>query len=142
MPDGGFFELLEHLAVTQDELEILGLAAGIERLAVDLAFEIDRHAVGPGRPASCGRCAKVRRCLRRMSSVLSIAASDTSEDSFSTSALARSPSLTSGRHFEHRVEGQLALGRAFLFGDARLAGHPQVGFVGGAWRRLRRPCRS
>ena len=41
----GGVELLEHLAFADDELEVVGLAAG-EGLAVDLAFEVDRDAVG------------------------------------------------------------------------------------------------
>ena len=52
----GVVELLEHLAFADDELEALGLAAG-ERLAVDLAFEVDRHAVAVRRaPSAAGRC--------------------------------------------------------------------------------------
>jgi hypothetical protein len=46
--------------------------------------------------SAAGRCAKVRRCLRRISSVLSIASSVTSVDARSTSAVPRSPSWTSG----------------------------------------------
>jgi len=37
-------ELLEHLAFADQELERLGLAT-VERFAIDLAFEVDRHAV-------------------------------------------------------------------------------------------------
>ena len=81
--------------------------------------------------ASCGRWAKVRRCLRRMSRVLSMAASLTSVLSFSTSARGQVADLDFGVHLEHRVESQLALGRCFLLGDLGLAGDAQLGLVGG-----------
>jgi hypothetical protein len=81
----GGVELLEHLPFADDELEALGLAA-LERHAVDGAGEIDRHPVAGGAGSTAGRCWKVRRCLRRMSSVLSTASSPTSVVTRSTSA--------------------------------------------------------
>ena len=41
---------------------------------------------------------------------------------------------------EHRVERQLALGRAFLLGDLGLARHAQVGLVGGLVESRARSC--
>ncbi len=97
--------------------------------AVDRAREVDRHAVAGGRGSPPGRCWKVRRCLRRMSIVLSTAASPTSVDTRSTSAGARSPILNLGIDLESRVERHLALGRVRLLGDSRGSGDAQLGLV-------------
>ena len=54
MPRTASSNSFEHLAFADHELEVLGLAA-LERLAVDLAFEVDRHAVAVLRGGFAGR---------------------------------------------------------------------------------------
>ena len=126
----GVLEFLEHLAFADDELEVLGLAA-LEGLAVDLAFEVDRHAVAVLRGG-------VLRALREGAALL---AQDVERLVDGVVAHLGAELLDFGagqvvdldvrEHLEHRVESQLALGRLFLLGDAGLAGHAQLGLVGG-----------
>jgi len=140
---GGVFELLEHLAIAQNELEVGSLAAS-EGLAVDLAFEVDGHAVaclGLRRPAA--RWAKVRRCLRRISMVLSMASSVTSAVNFFDFGTGQIADLDFGVDLEHRVESHLTFRRRLRFSVMLgLAGDTQLGFVGGSRQRPRPPCRS
>ena len=77
------------------------------------------------------RCAKVRRCLRRMSSVLSIAASVDFGRHALDLGLGQVAELDLGVDLEGGVEGHLAFRRAFLLGDRGCAGDAQLGFVGG-----------
>ena len=111
MPRTALVEFLEHLAFAEHELEVLGLAA-LERLAVDLAFEVDRHAVALVRPPRrCGRCGEgaallaqdverlVDRCVAHLGAELL---------DFGGGQVA---DLDFGIDLEHGVESQLAFGR-------------------------------
>jgi hypothetical protein len=131
----GLVELLEHLAFADHELEVLGLAA-LEGLAVDLAFEVDGDAVA-------GLHGGVLRALGEGAALLAQdvqGAVDGGVGDFGADLLDFGFGQVADLHFrvdlEHRVEGQLAFGRAFLLGDLRLAGHAQLGFVGGGGEGL------
>ena len=125
----GILKFLEHLAFADQKLEVLGLAA-LEGLAIDLAFEVHRHAVtifGGGRLGALGeRAALLTQDVQGLF--------DGSFVHFSGQALDLSVrqvgNLHFGKHLEHGVKGHLAFGRAFLLGDARLASHAQLGLVG------------
>ena len=106
----GVLEFLEHLAFADQELEVLGLAA-LEGLAVDLAFEVDRHAV-----AFLGR-----GVLRALGEGAALLAQDVQRlvdggvGHFGAELLDFGRGQVADLHFgidlEHRVESQLALGR-------------------------------
>ena len=131
----GVLEFLEHLAFADQELEVLGLAA-LEGLAVDLAFEVDRHAV-----AFLGR-----GVLRALGEGAALLAQDVQRlvdggvAHFGAELLDFGRGQVADLHFgidlEHRVESQLALGRCFLLGDLGLAGDAQLGLVGGLGESL------
>ena len=108
-----------------------------QRLAVDLAFEVDGGAVAGLAAASslAGRWAKVRRCLRRMSTVLSMASSVTSAGDALHLGLAQIADLDFG--YTSKVASKPSGLRALrtLLNDG-LGGHAQLGFVGRAGEGL------
>ncbi|KAF1053364.1 MAG: hypothetical protein GAK34_01023 [Delftia tsuruhatensis] len=124
----GVFEFLEHLAFADQELEVFGLAAG-EGLAVDLAFEVHGHAVAVHGHIGLGALREGAALLAQDVHGLV----DGSVVHFGRQLLdfgrGQVTDLDFRHHFEDGFELGLALGSAFLFGDAGLAGHAQLGFV-------------
>ena len=124
----GILEFLEHLALADQELEGLCLAA-LEGLAIDLAFEVHRHAVaflrrGVLRPLGEGAALlaqDVQRLVDGGFAHLRGLALDL--------GLRQVRDLHLGIDLEHGVERELALGRAVLLRDPGLARHAQLGFV-------------
>ncbi len=126
----GVFELLEHLAFAEHELEVLGLAA-LEGFAVNLAFEVHGHAVAGFGGAALRALGKGAALLAQdIQGLVDGLVGHVGRDPFDFGAgEVTDPDL--GKHFEHRVEGHLALGRFLLLGDGGLAGDAQLGLVGG-----------
>ena len=132
----GFVELLEHLALADDEREGFGLAAG-KTFAVDLAFEVDRHAVAVGR-AFAGRPLRIRAPLlaQDVDRAGRLPHRRRHSATRSTSTVAMSPSLTSGYTSNVASNGARCLrARPPLGVMRRHAGHAQLGLVGGVLER-------
>ncbi len=131
----GLVELLQHLAFADQELEGFGLAA-VERLAVDLAFEVDRDAVAGG-GALGGRALGERAALlaQDVHGLVDGGVVDAGGD-----ALHFGGREVADDHFgidlEGGVEFHRAFGRLFLLGDARRAGDAELGLVRGGVERV------
>jgi len=131
----GVFEFLQHLTVSDQELEVFGLAAG-KGFAVDLAFKVNRHAVAVLGSLILGALSEGAALLAQDFQGLvdgGFVHIGRQLLNFSGRQVA---DLDFGEHFEHGVKGQLALRRAFFFGDTGLASHTQLGFVGGHGKSL------
>ena len=123
------FKFFEHLAFANQELEGFGFAAG-ECFAVDLAFEVDGHAVAFLGGAVHGALGKGAALLAQDVDGLvnrSFADIRAELDNFGAGKLTE---LDFRIHLEDSVKMHFAFGSAFFFADARLAGHTQFGFVG------------
>ncbi|MNV40119.1 hypothetical protein D3C71_1317190 [compost metagenome] len=125
----GVFELLEHLAFAHQELEVFGLAA-FKRLAIDLAFEIDRHAVAVLSSSIHGALGEAAALLAQdVDGLVDGGVRHFSRQLFDF-GIRQIGNLDFWEHFENGIESDLAFRSAFLFGDAGLASNTQVGFVG------------
>ena len=132
---GGVFKLFEHLAVTQDELEVFGFAA-FEGLTVDFSFKVHGDAV-----AVLGRCvmgAQGKRAAlfaQDVDGFVDGGVCDLSVDGFhfGTGQVANHHF---GKHFKNGVKRHLAFGGVLGLRNAGLTGHAQLGFIGGGGERL------
>ena len=126
----GIFEFFQHLAFADQKLEPGCFATG-EGFAVDLAFEIDGHAV-----AVLGT--RVHGALREGAALLAQDVQglvDGCVADFSSGFFHFGRSQVGdfdvGEHLEHRVKQHFTVSAAFFFRNAGGAGHAQLRFVGG-----------
>ena len=125
----GIFKFLEHLAFAHQELEVLGLAA-LKGLAVELAFKVHGDAVAILRCGVHGALCEAAALLAQDVNGLVDGAIVHSGRQFFDFGAGQVPNFDFRKHLEHRVKGDLALGRTVFFSNARLTGHAQTGFVG------------
>ena len=125
------FKLFEHLAFTDQKLEVFCFAA-LEGLAIELAFKVHSDAVAVlGRRVE-GTLGKAAALLAQdVHRLVDSAVVDFSREFFNL-CFVQITDLDFGEHFKHRVKSDFTFRCAFFFGDARLACHPQLGFVGSA----------
>ena len=124
----GLFKLLQHLTVAHDELEIFCFAA-LERLAIDLPFEVNCHTVcvgGSGILRTLGKCApllaqNVQRLVNRRIGHAGLKTINLGRCQISDFHL--------GENFKHRVKRHFAFGSTRAFGDSGLSSDTQLGLV-------------
>ena len=129
------FKFFEHLAFAEQELEVFGFAA-LEWLAVDLAFEVDGHAVAVSGSAVCRALSECAALLAQdVDGFVDGSVCHFGRHSFHFNA-AHVGKFHFWVHLEDGVELHLAFWCAFFFSDARLTSNAQLGFVGGQLERF------
>ncbi len=129
------FKLLQHLAFTHQELEAAGLAA-FKRLTVDLAFEVDGHAVAVLRGLIGSALAESAALLAQDVHGAVDGGIVHFSGHFFDFGGGQVVDLDFGEHFEDGFESDHTLGRALFFIDAGLASDAQLRFVGGCVESL------